>query len=246
MDPVRTVIVEDERLARARLIRLLGLRDDVEIVGSAADGDEAVTLIAGARPELLLLDIQVPSRTGFDILGAFEDDDLPFVIFTTAYSEHALRAFEVHALDYLLKPFDEERLNSAIDRAVRIVTRTRDHNEGRAPLTRLVVREPGRIVFLDASEVDWIEAAENYVYLHAGAKKHLVRGTIKSFAERLDPAQFVRVHRSTIVNLAKVRELVPRSGHADYDVVMVDGTRLVASRNYAAALRKRSSGLRQR
>ncbi len=238
MDPIRTIIVEDERLARARLVRLLGRREDVEIVGSAADGDEAVQLIAGARPELLLLDIQVPSRTGFDILAAFDDDEVPFVIFTTAYSEHALRAFEVHALDYLLKPFDEERLNAAIDRAVKIVGRTRDHIEGRAPLTRLVVREPGRIVFLDASEVDWIEAAENYVYLHTGAKKHLVRGTIKSFAERLDPAQFARIHRSTIVNVARVREVVGS------DVVLADGTRLVVSRNYAGALRKRSSGLR--
>lgn len=237
MDPVRTLIVEDERLARARLTRLLRQRGDVEIVGSAADGDEAVELIAGARPELLLLDIQIPSRSGFDVLDSFEDDELPFVIFTTAFSEHALRAFEVHALDYLLKPFDEERLHAAIDRAVKIVRGTRDFNEGRAPLTRLIVREPGRILFLDAGDVDWIEAAENYVYLHAGAKKHLVRGTIKSFAERLDPARFARIHRSAIVNLARVRELVPRSAHGDYEVVMMDGTRLVASRNYAARLR---------
>jgi two-component system, LytTR family, response regulator len=245
MDPVRTLIVEDERLARARLVRLLRQRSDVEIVGSAADGDEAVELIAGARPELLLLDIQIPSRSGFDVLGSFDDDELPFVIFTTAFSEHALRAFEVHALDYLLKPFDEERLHAAIDRAVKIVRGTRQFNEGRAPLTRLIVREPGRILFLDAGDVDWIEAAENYVYLHAGAKKHLVRGTIKSFAQRLDPARFARIHRSVIVNLARVKELLPRSAHGDYEVMMADGTRLVASRHYAAALRKRSSGERR-
>ena len=239
MDPVRTLIVEDERLARARLTRLLRQRDDVEIVGSAADGDEAVELIAGARPELLLLDIQMPSRGGFEVLDPLEDDELPFVIFTTAFSEHALRAFEVHALDYLLKPFDEERLHAAIDRAVKIVRGTREFNEGRAPLTRLIVREPGRILFLDAGDVDWIEAAENYVYLHAGPRKHLVRGTIKSFAERLDPARFVRIHRSAIVNLARVRELVSRTAHGDYEVVMADGTRLVASRSYASGLRHR-------
>ncbi len=147
MDPVRTLIVEDERLARARLTRLLRQRADVEIVGSAADGDEAVELIAGARPELLLLDIQIPSRSGFDVLDSFEDDQLPFVIFTTAFSEHALRAFEVHALDYLLKPFDEERLHAAIDRAVKIVRGTREFNEGRAPLTRSSCASPAGFSF---------------------------------------------------------------------------------------------------
>jgi len=239
MDPVRTLIIEDERLARARLVRLLRQRDDVEIAGCAADGDEAVALIAGARPELLLLDIQMPSRSGFDVLAAFDDDDLPFVIFTTAFSEHALRAFEVHALDYLLKPFDEERLHAAVDRAVKIVRGTREYRAGRAFLERLIVREPGRILFLDAHDVDWIEAAENYVYLHAGAKKHLVRGTIKWFSERLDPARFARIHRSAIVNVAKVRELVSRSAHGDFEVVLDGGTKLIASRNYAAALRAR-------
>ncbi|HEV3484730.1 MAG TPA: LytTR family DNA-binding domain-containing protein [Vicinamibacterales bacterium] len=241
MQPIRTLIVEDERLARARLLRLLRQRDDVEVVGSAADGDEAVTLIAGARPDLLLLDIQVPSRTGFDILGAFDDHELPFVIFTTAYHEHALRAFEVHALDYLLKPFDEERLHAAIDRAVKIVRGTRavsrdavrEVAKPNAPLMRLVVREPGRILFLDVNDIDWIEAAENYVYLHAGAKKHLVRGTIKSFAERLDPKNFVRIHRSTIVNFARVRSI------GENHVVLHDGTELPASRSFAAQLRKR-------
>ena len=246
MEPVRTLIVEDERLARARLLRLLRRRTDVEVAGSASDGDEAVTMIAGIRPELLLLDIQLPSRSGFDILDAFDDHELPFVVFTTAYQEHALRAFEVHALDYLLKPFDEDRLNAAIDRAVRIVRGAGAFDRAGirdtfrvAPLSRLVIREPGRILFLDAQEVDWIEAAENYVYLHAGPKRHLVRGTIKSFAARLDPKRFVRIHRSAIVNLERVQQLVSRSAHADYVVVLSDGTKLPASRNYAAALRRR-------
>ena len=240
MDPIRALIVEDERLARARLVRLLRRRDDVEIAGIASDGDEAVQLIHGVRPELLFLDIQLPSRTGFDILAAFDDDELPFVIFTTAYHEHALRAFQVHALDYLLKPFDEERLGEAVDRAVRIVRGARAVAQrgvrevlSGAPLSRLVVREPGRILFLDAADVDWIEAAENYVYLHARGKKHLVRGTIKSFAERLDPKQFVRIHRSAIVNLARVRQVEPRA------VVLHDGTKLPMSRNFATELRAR-------
>jgi two-component system, LytTR family, response regulator len=239
MDPIRTVIVEDERLARARLVRLLKTRADIELAGTATDGDEAVALIAGAKPELLLLDIQMPLRTGFDVLDAFDISEWPFTIFTTAYQEYALRAFEVHALDYLLKPFDEDRLHAAVDRAVRIIRGTRSETKSVAPLERFIVREPGRILFLDAGDVDWLEAAENYVYLHAGTKKHLIRGTIKSFAERLDPARFARIHRSAIVNLARVRELVPRSAHADYHVVLHDGTRLAASRNYAAALRKR-------
>src|SRR6185436_2471587 len=240
MDPIRALIVEDERLARARLVRLLRRRDDIEVIGVAVDGDEAVQLIDGAHPDLLFLDIQLPSRTGFDILGAFDDAELPFVIFTTAYHEHALRAFQVHALDYLLKPFDEERLNDAVDRAVRIIRGTRavDRSGVReltrsAPLSRLVVREPGRILFLDAADVDWIEAAENYVYLHARGKKHLVRGTIKSFAERLDPRQFIRVHRSTIVNLERVREVESKR------VVLRDGTTVPISRNFAAELRRR-------
>jgi two-component system LytT family response regulator len=239
MEPVRTLIVEDERLARARLVRLLRQRRDVELLGSAFDGDEAVDMIAGSRPELLLLDIQLPARGGFDIFDAFAEDEMPFVIFTTAYHEHALRAFEVHALDYLLKPFDEERLHAAIDRAVRIVRGSGMRRPMPSAVSRLVVREPGRILFLDVRDVDWIEAAENYVYLHAGARKHLVRGTIKSFAERLDPARFVRIHRSAIVNLERVRQLEARSAHADYYVVLHDGTKLLASRNYAALLRER-------
>lgn len=239
MDPVRTIIVEDERLARARLVRLLKQRRDIEIAGTASDGDEAVALIAGAKAELLLLDIHMPQRSGFEVLDTFDDRELPFIIFTTAYQEHALKAFEVHALDYLLKPFDEDRLHAAVDRAVRIVRGTRAEVRGGAPLARFIVREPGRIRFLDANDVDWIEAAENYVYLHVATKKHLIRGTLKSFAERLDPERFVRIHRAAIVNLSRVRELVPRSAHADYRVILHDGTELAASRNYAPALRQR-------
>lgn len=247
MDPIRALIVEDERLARARLVRLLRRRADVEVAGVAVDGDEAVRLIDGARADLLFLDIQLPSRTGFDILDAFDlgtldDAELPFVIFTTAYHEHALRAFQVHALDYLLKPFDEERLDAAVDRAVRIIrgSRALDRAAVRdalrpSPLSRIVVREPGRILFLDVADIDWIEAAENYVYLHTRGTKHLVRGTIRSFAERLDPKQFLRIHRSTIVKLERVSHVESRR------VVLRDGTALPISRNFAAELRARLS-----
>jgi two-component system, LytTR family, response regulator len=238
VNKIRALVVDDEPLARERVLTLLQHETDVEVVGECSDGGQAVSAIQQHSPDLVFLDVQMPGCDGFEVIQNIGTERMPMVIFVTAYDQYALRAFEVHALDYLLKPFDEERLNEALDRAVKIVRGTRDYNEGRAPLTRLIVREPGRILFLDASDVDWIEAAENYVYLHAGAKKHLVRGTIKSFAERLDPARFARIHRSAIVNLSRVKELVPRSAHADYHVVLVDGTRLVASRSYADGVRR--------
>jgi two-component system LytT family response regulator len=236
---IRTLIVDDERLARARLVRLLRRRQDIEILGVACDGDEAVVMIAELRPELVFLDVQMPGLSGFDVLDAI--DSRTNVIFTTAFDQYALRAFEVHALDYLLKPFDEERLSASLDRAAAMIRGARADPglrpflEQMAPPERFVVRTPGRIVFLPLAEVDWIEAAGNYVYVHAGRERHLIRGTLKAIESRF-ASRFARIHRSAIVNLERVRELAPRA-HGDCDVVLRGGARLPVSRTFAARLR---------
>jgi two-component system, LytTR family, response regulator len=214
---VRALIAEDEPLARRRLVRLLERRDDVEVAGAARDGDEALAMIAALAPDLLFLDIQMPGLGGFDVLREIGGAGRPFVIFTTAFDQYALKAFEVHALDYLLKPFDEARLDAALDRALPLI-------RGSESTRRFVVKSGGRLLFLRAEEIDWIAAADNYVYLHAGGASHLVRTTLKSLAQTLDPDRFVRIHRSTVVNVDAVREV------AANEVVLRDGTRLPVSR----------------
>lgn len=242
---LRALIVDDERLARARLVRLLRRREDVEIVGVACDGDEAVEMLAELRPDLVFLDVQMPGLSGFDVLDAvgphMNGNRMPAVVFTTAFDQYALRAFEVHALDYLLKPFDEERLSASLDRAAAMIRGARADPglrpflEQMAPPERFVVRTPGRIVFLPLAEVDWIEAAGNYVYVHAGRERHLIRGTLKAIESRF-ASRFARIHRSAIVNLERVRELAPRA-HGDCEVVLRGGARLPVSRTFAARLR---------
>ena len=218
MSRIRALIAEDEPLALRRLQRLLQKRDDVEIAGVARDGDEALAAVAALAPDLLFLDIQMPGLGGFDVLREIAGNGRPFVIFTTAFDQYAVQAFEVNALDYLLKPFDEARLDAALRRALPLI-------QGSPWTQRFVVKTAGRILFLRDQEIDWIAAADNYVYLHAGRAAHLVRTTLKSIEQRLDPARFVRVHRSTIVNLDAVREF--RGG----EVVLRDGTRLAAARS---------------
>jgi two-component system, LytTR family, response regulator len=231
---IRALIVDDERLARARLVRLLKKRTDVEVVGVAVDGDDALELIASAKPDLVFLDIRMPELSGFEVIAA-AGARMPHVIFTTAFDEYALRAFEVHALDYLLKPFDEERLFASLDRTALLL------RSARVPrLETLVIRTPGRVVFLGWQEVDWIESAGNYVYVHAGKEKHLLRATLKQLEARLDARRFTRVHRSAIVNVTRIRELRP-GAHGDAEVVLRSGAQLIASRTYAARLQKRMS-----
>jgi len=237
---MRALIVDDERLARTRLRRLLAERNDVEVIGAAEDGDEAVSMIDQLRPDLLFLDIQLPGLSGFDVLAAIAGDP-PFIIFTTAFDQYAVRAFEVHALDYLLKPFDGERLHPAVDRAIAMIRGTRSTSrflEELAPksIERFVVRHAGRIVFVAVEQIDWIEAADNYVYLHAGSESHLIRGSLKTIESRLGP-NFVRIHRSAIVNASRIRSLKPLS-HGDYDVELLDGSHLTATRTFAARLRE--------
>lgn len=247
MEPVRVLIADDEPPARARLRRFLDADPEIAVAGEAGSGSEAVEMIQRLRPDLVFLDIQMPGADGFGVLQAVDPAALPHVVFVTAYDEYALRAFEVHAVDYLLKPFDAARFRTALARAKeRVRARPTAGGDGLderirrvlaearpapAYLERVLVRTGSRAVFLRTDEVDWLEAEENYVRLHAGAESYLVRGTLAGLEERLDPARFIRVHRSHIVNLASIRELHPWS-HGDWMIVLRDGRQLMLSRRY--------------
>ena len=252
MDRYRVLIVDDEKIARQRLRLLLDEAGaGVDVVGEAAGGEEAVRLIDTLRPDLVFLDVQMPDLTGFEVLGALESEALPAVIFVTAYDQYALRAFEVHALDYLLKPYDDERFQEALDRVRQHLRRHRTGDltqrirkllqalesvrpaaaEKPSYLDRLAVKSGGRVQFFKVDEVDWIEAAGDYMCLHIGKKPHYVREKMGTLEEKLDPRRFVRIHRSTIVNRERVREL--RSYfHGEYIVILHDGTQLKLSRTY--------------
>jgi two-component system LytT family response regulator len=247
---VRTVIVDDEPLGRERIRTLLAGDAEVEIVGEASDGKAAVASIRKLKPDLLFLDVQMPEMSGFEVLEAIAGAEMPAVIFVTAYDQYAVKAFQVHALDYLLKSFDRERFGQAVQRAkvelargrerkfdARLMALLEDLQQQHGKPERLVVRSAGRIVFLRVEEIDWIEAADNYVCLHVGRESHLLRGTMGSIEERLDPRKFLRIHRSTIVNLDRVRELAPLF-HGDYAVRLRDGTELVLSRGYREKLKE--------
>lgn len=241
---IRTLLVDDEPLARHRLRDLLAGEADLEIIGECADGAEAIETIEREMPDLLFLDVQMPELDGFEILANARPARPPAVIFTTAYSEHALRAFEVHALDYLLKPFDRERLQRALSRAREHLRRARVEalNEKLNALLaelrpnlpkadRLVVKSGGRVMLIRTADVDWIESADNYVTLHVGPESHMLRETMASLEARLDPQHFLRISRSTIVNLDRIKELQPMF-HGDYAVILRNGTRLSLSRSY--------------
>ncbi len=243
-DRVKVMLVDDEPLARGKLRRLLADEEDIEIVGEAGSAEEAQEKLGELRPDLLFLDIQMPGQDGFALLESLPPDQLPAVVFVTAYDEHAVRAFEVSALDYLLKPFDRERLELALERAREALARREgvgldeqlrsmlQELRGEQPfLDRFVVRSVGRIVFVRAADVDWIEAAGNYVRLRIGKESHLLRETMSSLETRLDPKVFARIHRSTMVNIDRIREL-NHIFHGDYSVLLKDGTRLTLSRGY--------------
>ena len=217
---IRVVVVDDEPIARAGVIRLLGEDADFELVGEAGSGSEALRVIEEESPDLVLLDVQIPELNGFEVLAQLDLDPLPLIVFVTAYDEYALRAFEVSAVDYLLKPFDRERFQAALTR-VKQHFRTRDADElrvrvrelldriGGGASDRLVIRDAGRVFFLGLNEIDWIEAAGNYVRVHAGKQAHLVRHTISGMLNKLPASEFLRVSRSSIVNLKHVREVQP-------------------------------------
>ena len=272
MREIRTLIVDDEPVARAGIRKLLDAEPDITVVGEAGNGRAAVEAVLEHRPDLLFLDIQMPELSGFDVLAVVGADAVPAIIFVTAYDEFAVRAFEVRALDYLLKPFDDERFASVLDRARLHLERSREHDlanrletlleawESRqssaeqggtkpaAPparreartsrwLTRIIVRGSGRVSFQPVDEIDWIEAADYYARLHVGGTTHLVRETLSALEKQLDPSRFLRVHRSAIVNVARVRSLRPdwRNRH---EILLQDGTAVPLSRGRKKAVER--------
>jgi two-component system, LytTR family, response regulator len=239
---LRALIVDDEPFARERVRRLLGDAPDIEVIGECPDGFRAVADITALGPDLVLLDVVMPGKDGFEVLDELRGA-APAVIFLTAHDRFAIRAFEAAALDYLLKPFDEQRFALALDRARRALggsgrDRLRPVAFTPGGLTRLVVRHAGRIRFVKITEVSHITAEANYVCVHAGGEVHLVRETLGALEAELDPARFVRIHRATIVNLDRVRELEPMF-NGQYAVVLDDGARVTLSRRYRPHLERR-------
>jgi two-component system LytT family response regulator len=244
---IRALIVDDEPVARRRIRRLLADEADVVVVGEAGDGREAVDAIKTTHPNLVFLDVQMPEADGFEVVRRL-GTAMPQVVFVTAYDHYALSAFEIHALDYLLKPFNRSRFQQSVAHARAVLTKP-DDRQLRERLTgfladlrtrsrylqRFVVRAPDRVVLVETSQVDWIEAADNYAVLHVGKSSHVVRDTMSRLADELDPQRFVRIHRSTIVQLDRIRELLPAL-HGDFVVVLHDGRRLTLSRNYRRRL----------
>ncbi|PWT76062.1 MAG: DNA-binding response regulator [Proteobacteria bacterium] len=241
---IQALVADDEVLARQKLRQLLRDVPDIDIVGECASAGETVELVRLTRPALLFLDIRMPGMDGFDVIGAIGSEHVPIpaIVFTTAYDQYALRAFEIHAVDYLLKPFTAERLNSAIQRvrerlsAVDTTARVDGVSHERAGYTtRIVFKSRGRILFLPVSEIRWIGAEENYVRLSTERETHLLRETMAHLEQRLDPQQFLRVHRSFIVNLQYVKEV--RNEHdGESSVIMLDGQRIAMSRSYKSRI----------
>ncbi len=245
---IRVLIVDDESLARDMLREMLQSDRQVVIVGESANGREAVEAIRTHSPDLIFLDVQMPELGGFEVLETIGAGPLPHVIFVTAYDQYAVRAFEVHALDYILKPFDQDRFDVAWRRArahilaqqnggtdQRILQLLEELKAGNKYLERLVLKSGGRIYFLETSDIDWIEAEGNYVSVHSGKKSHLLRETISSLESQLDPKKFVRIHRSSIVRIDRIQELQPWF-HGEYRVILNSGTQLTLSRNYREKL----------
>jgi len=244
---VRTLVVDDEAPARRRIRRLLAAEDGVTVIGECGDGASAVSMIEALRPDLVFLDVQMPERDGFDVVKAIPPARLPAILFVTAYDQYALRAFDVHAVDYLLKPFTGERFRTALTRARERIAR-RAEDAGLATLattlrnrpvyvSRLPVRTGGRTVFVEMEAVDWLEAADNYVRLHVKQREYLVRETLGSLEARLDPDRFVRIHRSAIVGIDRIAETRATS-HGDAEVLLRDGTKLTASRTWREDLQQ--------
>jgi two-component system LytT family response regulator len=249
---IRTIIADDERLARKKLRILLDSEPQVEVVAECSNGKQAVAAIRSLRPDILLLDIQMPDLNGFEVLRELSSEEMPQVIFTSAYDQYAIRAFETHALDYLLKPFDQDRLHAAIERASVEIRKSKDQEFTNRVLEllssvksekrvtpefeeRLAIRTNGRVVFLNIDEIHWVEAAANYVRLNTGKDSYLFRETISRISERLNPTDFVRIHRSMIVNIRRIKELIPVNS-GEYVVVLNSGKELSCSRGYRANL----------
>lgn len=232
---MRVMIVDDEPLARRNLAVLLARDPEVELVGECSSGVEAPERVRALQPEVLFLDVQMPERDGFDVLELLGADVPPAVVFVTAYDQYALRAFEAGALDYLLKPFDTARFEKALERAKAVVRRRHDTPRR---VERLAVKSAGQVAFVSVAEIDWIEAADYYAALHVGGKTHMLRRTLAELESDLDAAMFVRIHRSTMVSVERVRAMEPgEDGEAV--LVLKDGTTLRVSRRYRRSVQER-------
>ena len=250
---IRALIVDDEPLARRRIKSLLVHDSSVEVIGECSDGYTAVNSISELTPDLVFLDVQMPAMDGFEVIKAIGPEQMPTVIFVTAYDQYALKAFEVNALDYLLKPFDRGRFQKTLERAKTMVRGLRNGNVNNQLLSllgelrreqeipdRFIIKSGGRVVFLRVEEIDWIRTVGNYVRLQVGRDSHLMRETMTAMEAKLDPDRFMRIHRSTIVNLDRVKEVQPWA-KGEYVVIMRDGTRLIMSRRYRERLNERLS-----
>jgi len=245
---IQAVVADDEVLARQKLRQLLREIPEIEIVGECANAAETIDLVRATRPDLLFLDVRMPDMDGFDIVGELSSagtPSLPCIIFTTAYDRYALRAFEINAVDYLLKPFTLERFRAATERALQQIrskkqspqpTPAKGQNGGTDYTTRIVFKSKGRIIFLPVSEICWIGAEENYVRICTQSETHLLRETMAHLEEKLDPSTFLRVHRSSIVNLQYVKEVRPEID-GEYGVLLHNGQKISMSRSYRSRIK---------
>ncbi|MGB7926358.1 MAG: LytTR family DNA-binding domain-containing protein [Pyrinomonadaceae bacterium] len=247
---IRALVVDDELLGRQIIREMLETHPEVELIGECVNGHEAIAAIREQSPDLIFLDVAMPELNGFEVLEALKAERMPLVIFVTAYDQYAVRAFEVHAFDYLLKPFDRERFETSLLRARAQVARQKNGDYDQRILAlleelkaeskyleRLVIKAEGRVFFLDTEDIYWIEAEGNYVRVHNGKKSHLLRETVSSLEAQLDPKKFLRIHRSAIVKIDRIQELQPWF-HGEYRVLLQNGTQLTLSRNYRENLQK--------
>ena len=260
---IRALIVDDEALARKALRAMLNDDPEMEVIAECRNGREAVAVIREQSPDIVFIDIQMPEMDGFEVIEEVGAAQMPVTVFVTAYDKHALRAFEAHALDYLLKPFDHDRFNTALQRA-KIQVRQQKLSESsenlfsmlqdiklksndsppdtdkpahQEPIDRVVIKASGRVYFLKVEEIDWVEAEGDYLSLHSGSQTHLIRETMRNFQAKLDPKKFLRIHRSTIVNIERIKDIRPLF-KGEYVITLTNGKRLNSSRSYRHHLQK--------
>jgi two-component system LytT family response regulator len=256
MNEIKIIVVDDEKLAREGISLLLSSDEHVKVIKECINGEEAVQAITELKPDLIFLDVQMPHVNGFEVVRALRIDKIPAIIFVTAFDKHALEAFEVNAIDYLLKPFTDERFFKALERAKLQIRNTtaQKQNDTLAPLLNyleskqlapkylksLMVKEGGRIIFLQTSEIIWIEAADYYVILHLNGVSHVIRETLSYLEENLDPELFSRVHRSSIVNIKYIKEIQPY-GKEDFQVLLLNGNKIKMGKSWLKKLESKSS-----
>jgi two-component system, LytTR family, response regulator len=250
MSPFQVLLVDDEPLARERLRAFLAREPDIHISGECANGEEALATILRDKPDIVFLDVEMPGLNGLELLEKLNGNCPAAVVFVTAYDQYAVKAFDVHAVDYILKPFDRERLHTAVERAVarvqsgkpgnlqaKLAAILADIHSGATQPERIPVKSGGRVTFVSLNDIDWIGSADNYVELHVGPKSHLIRETMNSISQRLPDDRFIRISRTSIVNIARVRELQPLF-HGEYAVILSAGTKLTLSRSFRDRLPK--------